>query len=124
MNFYTLDLAPKSKYDLVYFGSSLQYFEDWKAMIHMAVSSNPKYILISDTTVGDIETFVCAQVNDTRTVIPRWVFGIAELDELFINFGYKRILRTTNYYPFHNFYNYDGEHRNIEHANLAFMRNV
>ena len=87
----------------------------------MALISNPKYVLISDTTVGDVPTFVCAQVNDPRTVIPRWVLNMDDLDDLFSMFGYTRVLRTSNYYPFHNFYNYEGDYKNIEHANLVFI---
>ena len=119
--FYSAKSFSPKDYDLVYFGSSLQYFEDWKAIITMALISNPKYVLISDTTVGDVPTFVCAQVNDPRIVIPRWVFNIDDLDDLFSMFGYTRVLRTSNYYPFHNFYNYEGDYKNIEHANLVFI---
>ena len=122
LSFFTLNSYLPSNYDLVYFGSSLQYFEDWQEIIELALNTHPKYILISDTTMGDIETFVCAQVNDSRTIIPRWVFNIKDLDILFSTFGYIRVLRTTNYYPFHNFYNYEGEYRNIEHSNLVFER--
>jgi putative methyltransferase (TIGR04325 family) len=122
LNFYTLDSYSSTKYDLVYFGSSLQYFEDWQATIRNALVSKPKYILISDTTVGDVPTFVCAQVNDSRVVIPRWVFHIQDLDDLFSNLGYSRKVRTSNFYPFHNFHNYEEKYRNIEHTNLAYIR--
>ena len=122
LNFYTLEKYSTNKYDLVYFGSSLQYFENWKEIIMIALVSDPKFVLISDTTVGEVPTFVCAQVNDSRTIIPRWVFNIKDLDILFSTFGYIRVLRTSNYYPFHNFYNYEGEYRNIEHSNLVFER--
>ena len=120
VNFYTMDSYSSSKYDLVYFGSSLQYFEDWKSVVRKVLESKPKYILISDTTVGEVPTFACAQVNDLRTIIPRWVFNIEELDVLFSTFEYSRVLRTSNYYPFHNFYNYEGDYKNIEHTNLVF----
>ena len=122
LNFFTLDSYSNDKYDLVYFGSSLQYFENWREIIKIGLVSDPKFVLISDTTVGEVPTFVCAQVNDSRTIIPRWVFNIEDLDILFSTFGYSRVLRTSNYYPFHNFYNYEGEYRNIEHSNLVFER--
>lgn len=121
LNFFSFSTHIPNKYDLVYFGSSLQYFEDWKEIIKTVLISEPKYVLISDTTVGEVPTFVCAQVNDPRTIIPRWVFNIADLDTLFSYFGYSRALRTSNYYPFHNFYNYEGEYENIEHTNLVFI---
>ena len=124
LNFYTLDTYSPDKYDLVYFGSSLQYFEDWKATIKISLVSNPKYVLISDTTVGEVPTFVCAQVNDPRTVIPRWVFNIEDLDNFFSAFSYSRVLITSNYYPFHNFYNYEDAYSNIEHFNLVFKHKV
>ena len=122
LNFFTLNSYLPSNYDLVYFGSSLQYFEDWKSIIELALNTHPKYILISDTTMGDIGTFVCAQVNMPGIVIPRWVFNIQELVNLFTNSGFRQVLRSSNFYPFHNFYNYDGEYRNIEHVNLVFKR--
>ena len=123
LNFFTLDTYSKNKYDLVYFGSSLQYFEDWKEIIKIAIASNPEFILITDTPVGAVPTFVCAQVNDPRAIIPRWVFNIEDLEVLFSTFGYSLVLGNSNYYPFHNFYNYEGEYRNIEHANLVFRTN-
>jgi putative methyltransferase (TIGR04325 family) len=124
LNFYTSETYSPSEYDLVYFGSSLQYFKEWKAMIELALAAHPKHVLISDTTVGEIPTFVCAQINDPRIVIPRWVFNIKDLDNLFSDSGYRRVLRTSNYYPFHNFYNYEGEYRNIEHTNLCYSREI
>ena len=120
LNFYTSNSYSPSNYDLVYFGSSLQYFEDWKAIIELAFVSHPKYILISDTTVGEVPTFVCAQVNDPRIIIPRWVFNIQDLDNTFLDSSYTRVLRTSNYYPFHNFFNYEGDYKNIQHTNLVY----
>ena len=106
----------------VLFGSSLQYFENYQEVIQEICALNPDLILLTDHPMGVPRTFVCAQVNMKDRVIPRYVFEINEITGLFQKFGYSQILKSVNFYPFHNFDNYDGEHRNCQHYNLAFRR--
>ena len=48
------------------------------------------------------------------------VFNINELKSLFIKSGYNQIHQSINYYPFHNFDNYEQPHSSARHMNLIF----
>ena len=105
---------------LVLFGSSLQYFEDYSKIIDEVTQLDPEYILMTDHPMGDVKTFVCAQVNMKDRVIPRYVFEIKEIVELMKKNNYEFIHKSVNYYHFHNFDNYQGNYQNCQHYNLAF----
>lgn len=108
------------KFDITYFGSSLQYFEDFNRILDDAASLRSKYIVITDTPMGIFQTFVCAQVNMKGNVIPRLVFSIDELTAILSRGGYKLIHRSVNYYPFHNFDNYPQPISEARHMNIIF----
>jgi len=48
-------------YDLVHFGSVLQYVDDLGSLLSMTKEKSPKYIAISDAMVGSERTFVTVQ---------------------------------------------------------------
>lgn len=102
----------------MYFGSSLQYFENYRNILIETISLNPDYIVITDTPMGSMNTFVCAQVNMKDIVIPRLVFGLEELLEFFKSEGFDLIHKSYMYYPFHNFDNYNPPYSNSLHTNL------
>lgn len=118
ISFNTLNVTP----DIVYFGSSLQYFQEYKEVLSKVVKISPEYVVISDTPTTEAETFACAQVNMPRIVIPRWVFNRDEIINSFCHKGYDLTHISTNYYPFHNFDNYDGIYKNTFHTNLIFRK--
>ena len=122
VSFYTEDDWPSSTFDLVYFGSSLQYFEDYNGIIRRCALANPRYIVIADTTLGAAPTTVVAQVNMPNNVIPRWVFNSLEIEELLYELGFALKLRTNNFYPFHNFNNYEGLISKTQHSNFVFEK--
>ncbi len=109
--------------DVVYFGSSLQYFEKYQSVLERVAKLNPRYVVISDTPMGDMGTFVCAQVNMPQVVIPRWIFDRHEIVNIFAKLNYKLIHESFLYYPFHNFDNYPLSYRNTYHSNLVFQIN-
>lgn len=108
------------KFDITYFGSSLQYFEDFNQILDQTARLRSKYIVITDTPMGIFQTFVCAQVNMKGNVIPRLVFSIDELTTILSRGGYKLIHRSVNYYPFHNFDNYPQPISEARHMNIIF----
>lgn len=118
-SFDEVDIVPH----IVYFGSSLQYFNDYKEILIHAMSYQPHFIVISDTPMGSIETFACAQVNMSGIVIPRWVFNQNEIDLMLKSGGYELIHESGNYYPFHNFNNYPLNYQGVTHKNIIFKRN-
>ena len=113
-----VDIVPH----VVYFGSSLQYFNDYKKILSQAMSYQPHFIVISDTPMGNIDTFACAQVNMPGIIIPRWVFSRNEINLILKSGGYELVHDSSNYFPFHNFNNYPLNYHNIEHKNIIFMR--
>ena len=109
--------------DVVYFGSSLQYFEEYQSVLERVAELNPSYVVISDTPMGDMGTFVCAQVNMPQVVIPRWIFNRHEIVMIFAKLNYKLMHESFLYYPFHNFDNYPLSYRSTFHSNLVFQIN-
>lgn len=110
--------------DIVYYGSSLQYFDDNSKILTEAIQYKPRYVIVSDAPMGVQETFACAQVNMPGIVIPRWVFNQNEIIRLFDYGGYELIHESANYYPFHNFYSYREPYQSIMHKNLIFVRKI
>ena len=109
-----------NKFDIIYFGSSLQYFEDFNQVLDQVAGFKSKYIVITDTPMGNFQTFVCAQVNMKANVIPRLVFSLDQLTDILSKLGYKLIHRSVNYYPFHNFDNYSHPISGARHMNVIF----
>lgn len=109
-----------TEFNILNFGSSIQYFENFRDILKDLLKLNIEYIAISDTPMGYFKTFVCAQVNMEANVIPRLVFDIDELRLLFIESNYRLIHKSVNYYPFHNFDNYQSPYSSTRHMNLIF----
>lgn len=108
--------------DVIYFGSSLQYLKDWREILNFGSQCGASSVIISDTAMGPIETFVAAQVNMPGIVIPRYVFDINEIRSIISKHGYELVHESSNFYTFHNFDNYAPSYREILHKNLIFKR--
>jgi putative methyltransferase (TIGR04325 family) len=111
-------------YEVVYFGSSLQYFEDYRETLNSVSKLHPSFILISDTPIGHVKSFVTAQVNMEGRVIPRWVFSLLELQAHLETQGYRLVGKTVVdwHQDIHNFENFPAEYHHIRHMNLIFRR--
>lgn len=88
--------------DLVYFGSSIQYFNDWQSILRAVTELNPRYIVITDTTFTNSKTFCTLQKNLRKNVIPRWIFQEEEMTTIMKQFGYQKKLETNNFSPIWN----------------------
>lgn len=82
--------------DLVFFGSSFQYFENRFEMLRLVLELNPMIVAISDSRMGDMPAFVTAQVNMPGRIIPYWVNNRNELVEFFLIQGYTLLNQFTN----------------------------
>ena len=115
------DFPKKSEsYDVILFGSSLQYFENYQEIIESTCALKPTYIILTDHPMGVVSSFICAQVNMKDRVIPRYVFNLNEIILLFEEKNYKLIHKSVNFYPFHNFSNYEGDYQKTLHYNIVF----
>lgn len=114
----------EKEFDLVYFGSSLQYFEDYQKTISQTLANSPQMVLIADTPVGELETFVTCQVNMKNRKIPRWIFALSEIDEIFNSAKYELINLTSVEWhsDIHNFSNFPKEYHHISHKNLLYRK--
>lgn len=109
-------------YDLVYFGSSLQYFENYEHIIESVCAYGPSTIVLTDLPMSRAETFVCAQINMANRAIPVMVINIDELMNLFEKFGYEACVTTKSYYPFHDLSNMQKFATDIDFYNLFFTK--
>jgi len=114
--------GPAAKFDVIYFGSSLQYFEDYRGILEQAMNLNPGLVAVADTTMGEGPTFVAAQVNMANRVIPRMVFNLPEMVELFISKGFCLLHKSVNPQGADNFSNYAPPVSLTRHWNLVFHR--
>ena len=69
--------------DLVFFGSSLQYFPDYGAVIDQTVATGADYILFSNSLIGDIKTHCSLQVNINGTGMAVWKINLDEFLDRF-----------------------------------------
>jgi len=108
-------------YDCIYFGSSLQYFENYREVLSAIAKVSRQCVIISDTPFGDIDTFACAQVNTYPTIIPRWVFSREEIISFFMRYGFSLVHEKLM--PGESrFLNYPQKFHSIHHTNLVFSR--
>lgn len=111
-----------NKFDIIYLGSSLQYFSEYQEIIDQICKLQPELIFISDTAFGPASTFVCAQVNMINRTIPRWIFNLSEIIEVMKMSSYQIVHKSVNYDSFHDFSNYVGEESETRSYNLVFRK--
>lgn len=113
---------PTESFDIVNFGSSLQYFEQYKEVIETVCAYGASEIILTDLPMSDLSSFVCAQINMENRVMPINVFNCNEIKLIFDKFGYELKLFTKSYYPFHDLSNYVIIAPNMGFYNLIFSK--
>lgn len=86
-------LPDLSDVDVVHAQSSLQYIEDWKAMIGRLAAYGARRMILTDVPAGEFPTYASAQ-NYYGSRIPCWFFNAAEFVSALEAAGYRVILRT------------------------------
>lgn len=88
----------RQRIDIVHLGSSLQYIDDWKALIKNLAGYNPQYFLFTDLIAGNIPTYVTIQ-NYYDSKIPSRFFNVKEVVNQMSSVGFwllfNSIYRTT-----------------------------
>lgn len=105
--FKTVDNVKDKKFDIVYFGSSLQYIVNHEELLFRIFNFKPKYIAIARTFFSlDHEDFYVLQNNIEDNIFPYKMIDLNKFLNLLENNNYKLI------------YNYeqitDHKHENIE----------
>ncbi len=124
VSFHT-EISLQDKFDIVHFGSSLHYIDDWLTALERILKSNPAFLLFADLPAADNETFVTVQ-NYYGKRIPVRFWNVREFIALVEKFGYELVFKarfrgayrnSTDDLPTHHF---DQEHRLIYSSQLIF----
>jgi len=89
---------PAQESDLVYFGSSLQYFESWREIIKNAISPETCYVVLSRIPVCEKGSFITLQ-NYYSSRIPVNVPGAQDLEAFFKASGFMQVLKNASCTP-------------------------
>jgi putative methyltransferase (TIGR04325 family) len=108
-------------FDLVQFCSSLQYVEDYAAMLARVCAYRARFIYLLKIPVGGFPTFATGQYNLPDSVVPVWFFNEAELVRLLAHGGYRLVYRGTHDRVYDTT-NFDPAHRVRQYAHLLFSR--
>jgi putative methyltransferase (TIGR04325 family) len=87
--------------DLVYFGSSLQYIQDYKVVLESLIKKNITHFFFTDNFMGPRNTFATIQVNLHELNLAYWIFQLQEIKDIFKKSGYKLVYKSSNFQPFH-----------------------
>lgn len=112
----------KNIFDVVYLGSSIQYFPDFRRIIKHITRLKPELIVITDSSFGVSETFACKQVNMPGGVIPYLVINKEEFELLVNNYGYECVCRSVNGDAIQNFKTYKYPYNLAQSWNFVFKR--
>ncbi len=122
MRFLTAMPVPPERFDIVHFGSSLHYVEDWEGVVVEAVALQPEYILFADLPAAANRTFVTLQ-NFHGQRIPVHFWNVEEFIGYIEELGYELILQS-RYRGDRalSTANFDHEHRLTYTSQLIFRR--
>jgi putative methyltransferase (TIGR04325 family) len=118
--------APE-KFDIVHFGSSLHYVDDWKGLLDTSSALAPDYLIFTDLPAADNRSFVTTQWFAGRRIAVRF-WNVAELIAAVSEMGFELLLqqRFRGYFSDENAErptaNFDEAHRLRYTCQLVFRR--
>jgi putative methyltransferase (TIGR04325 family) len=77
--------------DIVYLNSSLQYVEDYRALLVRLCALAPRFVLLVRCAAGKTPTFATAQVTLPGKRIPYWFLNVDELVSILRGLGYELV---------------------------------
>lgn len=93
----------KHKFDLVYFGSSLQYFDDLEQLFSIILSSKTKFLVICETSFLEThKSCFTLQINMPPSVFPQKLNNINQLTDKMKKFGFQLIFKSKRPAPTHD----------------------
>jgi len=119
---FVFNTIPIERFDLIYFGSSLQYIEDYENLLIKICQLKAPKLFISDTPMGSTKKFATVQVNMASRRIPSWVFCKEELINMLGTHGYNLVAESLVdwHQQIHNFDNFPFNYSQIRNRNLLF----
>jgi putative methyltransferase (TIGR04325 family) len=91
--YFTTEFPKDFNFDIVHFGSSFHYINDWKELLKNISSLNPKFIIFSDLPCSENESFVTVQ-NYNGNKIPVRFLNIFEFISELKNNKYDLIFKS------------------------------
>lgn len=80
--------------DIVCLSSSIQYIEDWKALLKEITKYDPQYILLADLSAGDIPTYATVQ-KYYESKIPYWFFNVNDIISMMSSVNFKLLFNSS-----------------------------
>ena len=112
--------------DLVYFGSSIQYFRNYNVFLKKIFMKKPKYIFFSGTTFFsdniNVEKLVVKQTNILPQTVYLYFFNLNKFITLFRNNNYKLVFTQKNRFAKVNYKNFYPVLKNIMYLDILFVR--
>jgi putative methyltransferase (TIGR04325 family) len=114
-------------FDLVYFGSSLQYLNNYETIIKSFF--NTKYILIAQTPFFvqpfNISKIVLKQINMHPKINYLYMFNLNDFINFMKNSNFNLINKSlNNVTKFMNFKNFDSRYKDLEMYDLLFEKSI
>jgi putative methyltransferase (TIGR04325 family) len=117
---YRTDIPKDIFFDIINFGSSFHYIDDWKALIKQIIFNKPQYLIFSDLPCSDNESFVTIQ-NYNGKKIPVRFLNILELINFLKENDFNLILKSRHKSKYlSNLSNFDEKYKLKYFSQLAF----
>ena len=93
-----LKILPKNKFDLIYFGSVLQYIENLK-LINKKVISNSKFVLITHTPITfDKKSYIAKQSNEKKLF--QKIHTLEHIKNILLKKNFQLVFKSINDFKF------------------------
>ncbi len=97
-NIQNLKMIHKKKYDLTYFGSVLQYVENFK-LIDKKIISNSKFILITHTPITfDNKSYIAKQSNEKKLF--QKIYTLEHIKKILLKNNFQLVFKSINDFKF------------------------
>lgn len=126
-NFFPLTNIDKIKnLDLVYFGSSIQYFRNYDFFLKKIFKKKPKYIFFSGSTFFkdsiQKEKIIVKQTNILPHTVYLYFFNLKSFISFFMRNNYKLVFYKKNRFAKVNYKNFNPLLKKIEYLDLLFIK--
>jgi len=122
------DIKKLNNLDLVYFGSSIQYFRSYNSFLKKIFKKKPKYIFFSGTTFFqdniDKEKLIVKQTNILPHTVYLYFFNLKKFLFFFKKNNYKLVFYTKNKFAKVNYKNFRPSYKKIIYLDLLFVKNL
>lgn len=121
-----ISISKLKQIDFVYFGSSIQYFKNYKVFLKKVFKKKPKYIYFSGTTFFydniESENLIVKQINILPHHVYLYFFNLDKFINLFEKNGYKNVSCKKNKFANVDYKNFNPLLKKIRYLDILFVR--